>query len=246
MTKVAKSVGKVAGSLLGPVLKKLRGLIQPLLKRVLSFAIGRLPAPLQPVARGLASRLMAKAESEDFDEAETSPANLTDLEMLAESFDAALAEAVAPGAGEMEEEAFVSDEHEGFDSRELEMLAEARGVLMDQLRDSSDSEELAPAIEQFVPEVYMLGRWRYADLVNRRDAQDVQLHLRTNTRLRGGWQVGGQVLFEEFGYDRDLYANYALFKPRAGGVDTLRYTGTPTLPNLDWVLSVSRARWVCA
>ncbi len=94
------------------------------------------------------------------------------------------------------------------------------------------------AIEQFVPEVFMLGRWRYADLVNRRDAQDVQLHLRTNTRLRGGWQVGGQVLFEEFGYDRDLYANYALFKPRAGGVDTLAYTGTPTLPNLDWVLSI--------
>lgn len=151
VTKVAKSVGKVAGSLLGPILKKLRGLIQPLLKRVLSFAIGRLPAPLQPVARGLASRLMAKAESEDFDEAETSPANLTDLEMLAESFDAALAEAAVPGAGELEDEAFGYDEQEGFDSRELEVLAEARGVLMDRLRDSSDSEELAPAIEQFVP-----------------------------------------------------------------------------------------------
>ena len=93
-------------------------------------------------------------------------------------------------------------------------------------------------VEQFVPEVFMLGRWRYDDLVRRRDAQDVQLHLRTNTRLRGGWQVGAQALIEEFGYDRALYANYAIFKPRPGGVDTLPYTGTPTLPNLDWVLSV--------
>lgn len=93
-------------------------------------------------------------------------------------------------------------------------------------------------VEQFAPEIFMLGRWRYDDLVNRRDAQDVQLHLRTNTRLRGGWQVGAQALIEEFGYDRALYANYAIFKPRAGGIDTLPYTGTPTLPNLDWVVSV--------
>src|SRR5688572_20873048 len=40
-----KTVGKVAGAVLGPILKKLRGLINPLLKRVLSIAIGRLPAP---------------------------------------------------------------------------------------------------------------------------------------------------------------------------------------------------------
>ena len=93
-------------------------------------------------------------------------------------------------------------------------------------------------VEQFAPEVFMLGRWRYDDWARRRDAQDVQLHLRTNTRLRGGWQVGAQALIEEFGYDRALYANYAIFKSRPGGVDTLPYTGTPTLPNLDWVLSV--------
>ena len=94
-------------------------------------------------------------------------------------------------------------------------------------------------VEVFSPEVYMLGRYQYADFVNRRPAQDAQLHLRTNTRLRGGWQVGLQWLREEFGYDRDLYTNYVLLQPGAGGrVDTLPYTGTKRLPNYDWVASV--------
>jgi hypothetical protein len=94
-------------------------------------------------------------------------------------------------------------------------------------------------VEVFSPEVYMLGRFQYADFVNRRPAQDAQLHLRTNTRLRGGWQIGAQWLREEFGFDRDLYTNYRLLQPRASGrVDTVAYTGTPRLPNFDWVTSV--------
>ncbi len=94
-------------------------------------------------------------------------------------------------------------------------------------------------LEVFAPELFLDGTWRYDDLVNRRPAQDVKFHLRLNTRLRGGWQVGGQALIEEFSYDRDLYANYFLFAPRTGGVDTVGYRGTENLPNLDWVLSVA-------
>jgi hypothetical protein len=94
--------------------------------------------------------------------------------------------------------------------------------------------------ESIAPELMLSGTWRYDDMVNRRDAQDVKSAIRLNTRLRGGWQVGAQVLVEEFGYDRDLYRNYYLFKPTAGGgVDTVAYTGTATLPNLDWVMSMS-------
>jgi hypothetical protein len=94
-------------------------------------------------------------------------------------------------------------------------------------------------VEAFVPEVYMLGRWQYNDLVRRRSAQDVQLHLRTNTRFRGGWQVGAQLLLEEFGYDPSLYTNDRLLTPRSGGrVDTSAYVGTEHLPNIDWVMSV--------
>ena len=54
VSKVAKVAGKLATPFLGPVLQKLRGLVNPLLKRVLSFALGRLPAALQPAAKQLA------------------------------------------------------------------------------------------------------------------------------------------------------------------------------------------------
>lgn len=94
--------------------------------------------------------------------------------------------------------------------------------------------------ESIAPEVALNGTWRYDDLVNRRDAQDVKSAFRLNTRLRGGWQAGGQVLVEQFGYDRDLFRNYYLLKPTSGGgVDTVAYTGTATLQNLDLVLSMS-------
>jgi len=93
-------------------------------------------------------------------------------------------------------------------------------------------------VEAFVPEVYMLGRFQYTALVNGRSSQDRQLHFRSNTRLRRGWQVGGQLLLEEFGYDPAIYANYVTLRPRADGTDTLKYVGTPVLPNRDWVVSV--------
>jgi hypothetical protein len=153
---VGKVVGKVAGTFIGPLLQKLRGLINPLLRRVLSFAIGRLPAALQPAARILAARFISEAgegEEEELDEAPMSPANLTDVEALAESFDAALAEAmVGDATGELEDESFEArDSEAGMEGRELEMLAAARGELIDRLRTAHDEEDLAPAVEQFVP-----------------------------------------------------------------------------------------------
>jgi hypothetical protein len=118
--KTATSIGgKVAGAVLGPVLKKLRGLINPLLRRVLSFAIGRLPAALQPAARTLASKFQAEAEAEEFsDEAPMSPANLTDVEALTDSFDEALAEAVT----NFSDEGFDNESLEGLDQLDTERV----------------------------------------------------------------------------------------------------------------------------
>lgn len=150
--KVAKGVGKLAGSVLSGVLKKLKGLINPLLRRVLSFAIGRLPAPLQPAARKLASRFTSEAQDDEGFDTTPSPANLTDVEALAESFDEALAESTVYSAegGDREELEFAGQESL-VETRELEALAEARAQLTDQLRAANDDEDLAPAIEQFVP-----------------------------------------------------------------------------------------------
>ena len=94
-------------------------------------------------------------------------------------------------------------------------------------------------IEVFSGELFVDGTWRYDDLVTRKPAQDVKSAYRFNTRLRGGWQVGAQLLVEEFGFDPDLYSNYYLFAPSGTGVDTVPYTGTPNLFNRDYIVSMA-------
>jgi hypothetical protein len=48
------------------------------------------------------------------------------------------------------------------------------------------------------------------------------------------------VLTESFGYPADVYADYALELPAPGGAgtDTVPFTGRPTIPNLDYVVSL--------
>jgi hypothetical protein len=157
---VVSTVGKLAGGLLGPVLGRLKSIVPTLIKKVLQLAINRLPVAVRPAARALLARFGREAESIDeseaetdgFDEAEsaTTEASLSNVEALAESFDASLAEALIGEA---------AGEGEGFDSldageepsRAMEHLAEARSRLIDRIASSSDGEDLGPEIERFVP-----------------------------------------------------------------------------------------------
>lgn len=165
-----KVAGKIVSAIpgLGAILKKLKGLIRPLLRRVLAMAIGRLPAPLQQPARHLARRLgIGETEVESFealeDEAEEetladgfagAPVGVLDPETLAESFDAALAEAMLSPEALEETEAFGLDsELDVAMGTELEQLAAARARFMDRVRSAGDGEDLAPAMEQFVPAI---------------------------------------------------------------------------------------------
>jgi hypothetical protein len=172
--KVAKAAKNVASKVvsaipgLGAILKKLKGLIRPLLKRVLAMAIGRLPAPLQQPARDLARRLgIGESEEESFEALEDeageetlaegfagSPVGVLDPETLAESFDAVLAGALLSLEALEEGEAFGHDE--GLDAvagTELEQLATARARFMDRVRSARDGEDLGPAMDQFVPAI---------------------------------------------------------------------------------------------
>jgi hypothetical protein len=95
-------------------------------------------------------------------------------------------------------------------------------------------------IESFTGDVSLDGTWEYRRFVNGQGIQDQKLHFNTNTRLQGGWTLGASILTESFGYPADVYADYALEVPGPGGVgaDTVPFTGTPTIPNLDYVLSL--------
>ncbi len=94
-------------------------------------------------------------------------------------------------------------------------------------------------VESFTPDISLIGRWTYDHFTQGGGIRDQLLHFDLNAQLRGGWTAGGSLLVEKFGYDPGLYRRYAVELPGAGGTtDTVRFTGTPKLPNRDWVLSV--------
>jgi hypothetical protein len=94
-------------------------------------------------------------------------------------------------------------------------------------------------LESFTGDVALDGTWEYQRFVNGQGIQDQKLHFNTNTRLKGGWQFGASLLVESFGYPADIYTNYALEVPLPGGaLDTVPFTGRPTIPNLDYVLTL--------
>jgi hypothetical protein len=95
-------------------------------------------------------------------------------------------------------------------------------------------------VESFTFGPRLNGTWQYRSFTRRGDMQDKKLHFNSNASLRGGWQVGASVLTETFGYDPQLYADYAVERALPGGtVDTVPFTGTPRIPNLDYVLSLA-------
>jgi hypothetical protein len=81
--------------------------------------------------------------------------------------------------------------------------------------------------------------WQYQHLIHGEGRQDDKLHFNLNTVLKGGWAIGGGYFFESFGYDSSLFANYRLLVPNGPGVDTVAYTGQPTIPNGEYVVQVS-------
>lgn len=88
-------------------------------------------------------------------------------------------------------------------------------------------------------EVLLDGTWEYLDFTHGRGALEEKLHFNTNFQLRGGWHVGGSVLFERFHYDPSLFVGYHVERHTGAVVDTVPFVGTPSLPNLDYVLTVN-------
>ncbi len=96
-------------------------------------------------------------------------------------------------------------------------------------------------VEQGTVGLLVDGIWEYHNYFHQGDARDKKYHLDLHGQLEGGWQVGASLLIESFGYDPAYYGGlYRIEVPHAGRAsDTLAFTGTPRLPNLDWVFSAS-------
>jgi hypothetical protein len=94
-------------------------------------------------------------------------------------------------------------------------------------------------VERFTPDISLYGTWTYDQFAAGQGVRDQKIHFNLNATLRGGWSAGGSLLLEKFGYDERIYQAYALEAPAAGGgLDTIAFTGTPKIPNRDWVVSM--------
>ncbi len=92
-------------------------------------------------------------------------------------------------------------------------------------------------LERASLDVLVDGTWEYRNFFAGRGALEQKLHFNANVQLRGGWHAGASVLFESFGFDPSFYAGYAIERHCGATIDTIPFTGTPSLPNLDYVLS---------
>ncbi|GAC1515632.1 MAG: hypothetical protein NVS1B4_06900 [Gemmatimonadaceae bacterium] len=94
-------------------------------------------------------------------------------------------------------------------------------------------------IESWEGNVQLDGTWRYRDFVTRRPSQDQKLHLNNTVTLRGGWQLTGAWFIEAFGYDSLLFPNYYVERRTPVRIDTVPFTGTPHIPNSEWLIHLA-------
>lgn len=165
---------------IGLILRQLRPIVQPLLTRVLKIGIGRLPAPIRPIATQLARQLLREApmteaeEAEDAEKpaaagshapaaqalgAEPTPAALLSLELAGATAGLLLAR------DESEGEAWAAEAAQSLSggageaygqqspAAEAEALAEARERFTEALSRLPDGGDPRPALEEFLPVV---------------------------------------------------------------------------------------------
>lgn len=157
---LAKKGISVVGKLMpiNLVLKKLRGLVDPLLKKVLQFAIGKLPKNLQPHAQTLAKKFL---NLETSDEASGDTGTAGEIDAVQTELDNHIAQLVfSPGDSEAEE--LVMNYETSFENIErsnsyetgyatVPDLNAARQQFIDELKNLQAGESPAPAIERFLP-----------------------------------------------------------------------------------------------
>lgn len=147
------------------ILNKLKGLIRPLLQKVLRFAIGKLPETLQPYASTLAKKFL-NLETEDSElESQEMPAapGLSELEFEFDNQVASVAFAESEFEADtlkMEYENTASGNYsaEGESGVNMPSLEVARQNFIDELKNLKEGDSPAPAIERFLPVAIMALR----------------------------------------------------------------------------------------
>jgi hypothetical protein len=96
-------------------------------------------------------------------------------------------------------------------------------------------------VESVTGDLNLDGLYRYDRFATDAGMQEEKMHVNLNLRLKGGWTAGTSVLNEAFGFPEEVYADYRLELPSAGGggLDTVAFIGRRRIPNRDYVLSLA-------
>ena len=141
------------------ILKKIKGLIKPLLDKVLKFAIGKLPKNLQPHARTFAKKFL-NLEA-DYENINDSVQSEDELDAIQTELDNHIAQLVF-SPNEPEAENTIVNYESSFDNLErisnyetgystTQSLPVARQQFIDELKSLQPGDSPAPAIERFLP-----------------------------------------------------------------------------------------------
>jgi hypothetical protein len=147
------AIGKLAMPI-GFILKKLGGLVRPLLNRVIKFALNQLPASLRPAADLLGRRLgiIRETETQESGEAATTPQS----EGIAQEFDAAVASLMF-ARDESESQAFLAEvAAETPQETDVSPVTEAdaaRERFVAQFSQLAAGENAGPVVQQFIPAI---------------------------------------------------------------------------------------------
>ena len=95
------------------------------------------------------------------------------------------------------------------------------------------------SLESWTGSVTLDGTWDYHRFFAARTPNDSKLHVNGMFTFRGGWSIATSLLIESFKYPEALYADYFIEMQTPTGLDTIPYTGTNRLNNLDLVLNIS-------
>ena len=89
----------------------------------------------------------------------------------------------------------------------------------------------------------IVDTWVYRNLTAGHAPEDRRWHFTGTVTLHGGWQIGGALYYENYGYDPSLYSNYLIGHITAHDTTYTPFTGQPIIPNTDEVISFSTPQW---
>jgi hypothetical protein len=160
---VKKGISVAATLGLGPILAKLKRFVRPLLKRVLKFALNKLPATLRPAAEQLAKRFLGKAPDEQPPEGgakePTTPDQTTkepaapDPAQVQVELDAEIANLLF-ASEEMEQELAIAQYTAEAERQATDSIGEldlARAQFISEISELEEGKDPTPLLENFIP-----------------------------------------------------------------------------------------------